>query len=78
MTCGGYLGDEPRVTLGDPAEDEEGRFDPGVTAELEDLPRIALDQRGSRGPGRAVLELGDTEDVEPVLDVEGQRVGDRR
>src|SRR5207253_8819927 len=73
---GGDVGDEPRVSLGDPTEDEARRTGAVFIEDAQDEPGLVLDQRWERGPRGGVLDGVDLDEMEPILDVEGEGVED--
>ena len=65
---------EVRVTLRDPAENEERRPDIPTIENLEQAVRGVDDARGKMGPVVLAQLSPDTTDVKPLLDIDGEGV----
>jgi len=68
--------DQLRVTLGDPAQREEGRLHVTPGQHVEDAADIALDPAFARVPLVAADVRREGGDLEVVLHVDGQRIRD--
>ena len=74
------LGDalhQVRIVLGDPADNKERRPHLRLGHRLNNPLGVPLDDRLEARPRRGIFNCGDADHVEPVLDVEGQGIGDR-
>src|SRR5262249_22815869 len=68
---------QPRVALGDPAENEERRLDVGLVEHLEQTLGVRADAAFHPFPGMARHETVEDADVEVVFHVDGHRVDNR-
>ena len=73
----GDAADQRGVALGDPAQSEEGRLDPGLVEQVEHRVGVALDAVRERLPLVAADHLLEGADLEPVLDIDGKGVEHR-
>src|SRR5687768_6284497 len=74
MAGHGRPADQGRMALGDPAQSEEGRLDPGLGEQVEHRFGVAPDALLQPVPLVAADHFLEGADLEPVLDVDGEGV----
>ena len=71
-----HASDEARMTLGNPAEREEGRLRSGFGEEIEEPVGVALDPARQVVPRIARDHVGEGLDLEIILDIDRERIED--
>ena len=78
VPAGNDAANERRVAFCDPAQREKGRLDPRRIENLEQTVDIAFDSAGQSVPVAAIDSLGESLNLEIVLDIDRHRVDQHR